>query len=281
MGEMTHQDIDKQEIVEGYVRNKLTPERRLAFEEHFFACDECFEKVQSTERFVTGVRYAAEAGLLARELPGTATAKAISFWAPWLKPALALSAAVSVALAGVLAWIMFYRTPQLRAELARERDQQERIRQEDQQKLDRASDELNSEIARRTELQKELADLQAGNQGEPRAQTEANAPVIMLEAERSNEAPIVVSIPSGARSLIFVNQPGPGPRFRSYRIDVDSASHKRVLAVEGLKKGADGMLTLILPASAFGNGLHFVKLYGIDRGSAELAGEYRINIRRS
>jgi len=90
MGEMTHQYIDNQEIVEGYVRNKLTPERRLAFEEHFFACDECFEKVQSAERFVTGVRYAAEAGLLAREVPRLAAGKASSFWAAWLKPALAV-----------------------------------------------------------------------------------------------------------------------------------------------------------------------------------------------
>ena len=281
MGEMTHNDIDQQEIVEGYVRHKLSPERRSAFEEHFFACDECFDKVQSAERFVTGVRYAAEAGLLAREIPGAGAAKPLAPLAGWLRPALALSAAVSVVLAGALAWVLFYRAPQLRAELARERDQQERIRQEDQQKLDRTSDELNSEIARRTEVEKQLADLQAVNQGEPRAQTEANAPVIMLEAERSNETPIVVSIPSGARSLIFVNQPGPGPRFRTYRIEVDSGSHKRILAVEGLKKGADGMLTLILPASAFGNGLHFVKLYGIDRGRAELAGEYSINIRKS
>src|SRR5215471_6735342 len=278
MGEMTHQDIDKQEIVEGYVRNKLTPERRLAFEEHFFACDECFEKVQSTERFVTGVRYAAEAGLLARELPGTATAKAISFWAPWLKPALALSAAVSVALAGVLAWIMFYRTPQLRAELARERDQQERIRQEDQQKLDRTSDELNSEFARRTELQKQLAELQALNRPGHPTQPEANTPVVMLEVERSRRAPIAAAIPAGARSLVLLNEPGPEPRFGTYRLELDSASQKRVLAVEGLKKNADGVLTVSLPASALTNGTYFVRLYGVEHGHAELSGEYRISV---
>ena len=279
MGDMTHQDIDRQEIVEGYVRNRLTAEQRLAFEEHFFACDECFDKVQMTERFVQGVQYAAEDGLLATEVPGAGAAKPTSFWTPWLRPSLALSAAVAVALAAVLAWLLLYRTPQLKAELSRERDGRERALLEEQQKLDRATEELQGEISRRTDLERQLAELQANNRP-GLAQPEANPPVVLLEAERSREAPIAVVVPAGARSLVLLNDPGPGARSGSYRLEISSTSNRHLMTVEGLKKNADGALSASLPVSTLNNGIYLVRLYAIDRGRAELAGEYRISIRK-
>lgn len=65
---MTHQEIEQREIIERYVRDQLAPEEQRAFQEHFFTCDACFEQVQMTERFIAGVRYAAETGLLGPEL---------------------------------------------------------------------------------------------------------------------------------------------------------------------------------------------------------------------
>ncbi len=59
-----HRQIEEEEIVERYARNQLAPEEREAFEEHFFTCDECFEKLQATERFIAGVRNATARGLL-------------------------------------------------------------------------------------------------------------------------------------------------------------------------------------------------------------------------
>jgi len=66
---MLHTQIINEEVIERYVRNRLTPEERLAFEEHFFACDECFAKVQETERFVAGVCDAVEQCILAKPRP--------------------------------------------------------------------------------------------------------------------------------------------------------------------------------------------------------------------
>jgi len=65
---MMHPQIEDQEIVERYVRNQLAEEERKAFEEHFFACDDCFEKLQATDRFVAGMRDAARRGLLAGDV---------------------------------------------------------------------------------------------------------------------------------------------------------------------------------------------------------------------
>src|SRR6266571_422975 len=61
---MTHQEIEHQDIIERYVRNDLSAADRGAFQEHFFACDECFEQVQLTERFIAGVNHAAATGVL-------------------------------------------------------------------------------------------------------------------------------------------------------------------------------------------------------------------------
>ena len=59
---MNHHEIEQDEIVERYVRHRLAADERLAFQEHYFACDECFAQVQTTARFVAGVRQAARAG---------------------------------------------------------------------------------------------------------------------------------------------------------------------------------------------------------------------------
>jgi len=61
---MLHTQIKNDEVIERYIRNRLSPEERRDFEEHFFACDDCFDKVQETERFVAGVRDAVERGIL-------------------------------------------------------------------------------------------------------------------------------------------------------------------------------------------------------------------------
>jgi hypothetical protein len=48
---MTHDEVEQREIVELYVRKRLSPEDRGAFQEHFFACDSCFDQIQTMERF--------------------------------------------------------------------------------------------------------------------------------------------------------------------------------------------------------------------------------------
>jgi putative zinc finger protein len=51
--------------IERYVRRELAEEERRSFEEHLLDCPECFEEVQTVERFVAGVRDAARSGSLA------------------------------------------------------------------------------------------------------------------------------------------------------------------------------------------------------------------------
>src|SRR5882724_10529508 len=71
---MTHTEIHKQikdnDIIELYVLNKLSAEKRRAFQEHFFECDQCFEQAQIAARFAAGVREASRSGALAADQMG-------------------------------------------------------------------------------------------------------------------------------------------------------------------------------------------------------------------
>src|SRR5688572_7197423 len=99
---MTHQEIQANDIIEQYARGKLTAAERLAFQEHLFECDECFEQAEVTARFVAGVRDASRTGLLPeRHQPEAAGGWFNQGWAlRWAVPALAASLLISVALIG-------------------------------------------------------------------------------------------------------------------------------------------------------------------------------------
>lgn len=166
---MLHTQIEHDEVFERYVRNRLTPDDRQAFEEHFFACDECFAKVQSMERFAAGARDAAEHGLLG-SATGAIDSRSASEWALW---AFAGSSFAAIALAVVLGWALIYRIPSLQ---------------------------------RAQEPQQRLARLQANVPMGPEPQP--NVPLVMLQSTRGEE-PMTAVLPADARQLIVWVEIGP------------------------------------------------------------------------
>jgi len=73
-----HDQPDLDEILESFVRGRLTGDEQRWLEEHLIGCGECFGKTQELERFLAGVRYAAASGQLAARPPRR------SFWIPAL-----------------------------------------------------------------------------------------------------------------------------------------------------------------------------------------------------
>src|SRR5262245_38994794 len=125
---MLHSKIENEEIVDRYVRNQLEPADRQAFEEHFFACEECFEMLQTTERFVAGMRDAANRGLLNE--PSASIAGAPGRRLGW---ALAAMTCATLVFAAITAWMYFVQTPNLRGDLDRttaELQTERRLREE-------------------------------------------------------------------------------------------------------------------------------------------------------
>jgi hypothetical protein len=242
---MLHMQIKNEEIIERYVRNRLAPEERHAFEQHFFSCDECFEMVQAMEQFVAGVRDAAQSGTLA----GTQeSARVVSRWLTW---ALAFSTCAAVALAIAVAWLTLGTLPKLRSD-------------------------LNATTAQVRSQEQILARLQEGPI--PQEMAEANVPLVMLQAERGNGMTEAV-LPPGAKRILLWAEIGP-TRFRSYRMEVYSSSGTLVESLDGLVRGPYGALVASLPADQLQAGVFRITLTGQVPTPASLVGEYRLRIRK-
>ena len=245
---MMHPQIDDEEIIERYARNQLGPEEKQAFEEHFFTCDECFEKVSATERFVAGIRDAAQRGLLAEQARGEAgTGWQLSSW--WV-PAFAATVFVLALAAG---WQYFVQIPRMRGQLSQ------------------TAAELSAEQRARATLEQQL------QQG---IRAEVNVPLVMLQATRDVQAaPTEAILPAGAAQLVLWIDVAPG-RYRSYRLEIYDAAGKSFEILQQLSPNSYGALAASLPAQRLQPGELQIKLFGDEPPPRSLLAEYRLSIRR-
>ncbi len=112
-----HKKIEQEEIVERYVMRQLSEEEEAAFEEHFFGCDECFEKVKFTEKAIAGIRAAAKEGLLEEKSRGVLRLVWDRTEQFLTQPAIAVAAAVLVLLLIYPALRGIFITPKLQHQL--------------------------------------------------------------------------------------------------------------------------------------------------------------------
>jgi hypothetical protein len=241
---MMHSDIDKADTLERYVRNKLAPDERRAFEEHFLSCDDCFEKLQATERFAAGIRDAADRGLLD---PRSQSKTANPVWFGWLFAATACIALISLGLAG---WAYFWELPRLRSEL-RETAQ---LRNDPQFQL-------------------------GTEQALPLEQAEANVPLLMLQASRATQAVTSVSVRPVDKQIVLWIEPGP-TRYHDFRVEVFSSDNRLLTSVDHLVLNRYRALAASLPTKQLPAGRFRLTLTGQAPPPAALAGEYQVEIRR-
>ena len=245
---MMHSEIDREEIIERYVLGQLAPEERQAFEEHFFACDQCFQKVQDVERFRAGVRDAASRGLLNEESDPAIKVEQTT-WFRWAFGATAFTTAV---LALITGWIQTKEIPRLR------------------QALRSTTTQLGMERQARSQLEQNIA---SANGAEP------NVPLIMLQASRAAEKPNIVALATGAKRLIVWIEIGP-TRFHSFRMEVFASGDRPILSLDHLEQSSYGALSASLPAEQLPHGDLRIILTGQNPPPASLVGEYRLKIEK-
>ena len=241
---MLHSQIENDEVIERYVRNQLASEERQEFEEHFFACEECFEKLQSAERLVAGVRDAAERRLL------TEPQAPLAIQSRWLVWAFAVSSCAAVAFVALTSWLSLSQIPKLRAEVE-QASAQLRVQQ---QLLAQLEGQINS------------ADL-----------PEANPPLVILQASRAQETANTV-IPSSAKRLVVWIEVGP-TRYRTFRMELSQQGHTLV-SINDLRRSPYGPLAAGIPTNALPSGNFSIKLTGQDPPPASLVGEYQLEVRK-
>jgi hypothetical protein len=248
---MMHPQIEDQEIIERYVRNQLEPGERKSFEEHFFACDDCFQKLQATERFIAGIRDAASRGLLKDS--ASPEARSAPRWSAWMFPTLAATSAATVALAVIAAWTLLLQIPKLRRQ------------------LDQAAADASEQREAIAALQKQVASS---------AQAEINVPLVMLQATRDVQAPPndAVLSPDAKHLALWIELPSSASG--SFLLEIGTVDGRHIQTLENLKRNTYGALVVSLPAEPLQSGVYTVRLSRQEPSPATLLAEYRLRIRR-
>src|SRR5687767_2336447 len=283
---MTHQQIQDNEVIERYVRQQLTPAERQAFQEHYFACDECFDEVQISARFIAGVREASRSGVLAAESEQRAPILPALFYPNWIRnwavPALAMSFLVAALLLGV--WAMSVRRENQR--LVQQASEQNRVAEE----LQRSEAKIRELEASGTASQEQLEALRnenlrlkeemAATARQPEKQVaqlrqpDANVPVINIyplgDTQRSGGSGEINQLrlpqPAG-KFVLLLSDFDPG--YSNYRLEIRDTTGQVVMRRAGLKPDRNGEISVLLNRRLFSAGQYRLRLYSQNNAIAE------------
>lgn len=239
-----HSQIESEEMVERYVLGQLAPEERQAFEEHFLACDACFENVKDVERLRAGIHDAVARGVLKESVKASQAA--------WWRWAFAATACTTTALAVVVGWVLTEKIPALR------------------QELHRTTAQVESERQARADLEQKFALLD---------RPEPNVPLIVLEASRAAEKPSSVTLAGGSSHLIVWIEIGQ-TRYRRFQMEIFGPDNKPVLLIDHLERSVYGALAASLPAEQLPRGVLRIRVSGLEPPPSALVAEYQLRIER-
>ncbi len=270
---MTHQEAQQGEIVERYVRHQLAPAERRAFQEHYFACEECFEQTQMTARFVAGVRQAARKGLLANSV-------AEPWWAALFRPALGFAVATALVLAVAFGWLLFKQNSARRQEVALQQSPTPTPQSTPTSPATPGATAIPTP-GERPKLQPQ-PDLLAQNRPPQTPElTPGKAPVVFLDSERdASGGGNQLTLPANAASATLRIEVEPGNSFSGFQFQVFDNSKRLVTTAHGGKASARGAVTASVPANLLQSGKYVVKCFGLRDGQRELVGEYRLQVQK-
>ncbi len=288
---MNHHEIEQQDTIERYVRHQLKPDERRGFQEHYFACDQCFAQVESTAKFIAGVQRSARVGVLAQTSQTAREVASIApWWTSWFKPAFAAAATACVLLAATLGWIVFKQIPKLQAEIAQERQAREAAEQRTGQtqqitkeELEKERQRAESEKKKREELEGQIARQQTPSPvpSPSRANTEtrANVPVVILESTRDSQSGTNFKLPAETQSLTLWVEVEAGNRYDGFQMQIFAANGRAVKTINGLKANSYGALAVSISTPQLPAGKYLVKLFGVKNQQKELVGDYDLTLR--
>jgi hypothetical protein len=276
------------DLIDGYVRDELSPRERERFEHHFLVSDRRREKLEVARALLQAkdARAASRVVDIRAPLPWW-NALFASLRLPSAALAYSFGAAAVLLLLGGL-WL-FSEVRQLRKETARlsaERDMQstqnDQLREQADEKH-RQSEEL---AAQKEQLEQQLAELknQAGTpEREPRP-APAFLTFILFPGSRGNEAPKKLMIPSGISSVRLQLNLNPGDEYPAYQVNVRTAGGAQVRTWKSLRAGSVKGARVVfvdVPANSLRASEYEVTLSGVAKGKIETLGYYYFSLSRN
>jgi hypothetical protein len=277
---MTHHEIEQQDIIERYVRHQLKPDERRAFQEHYFACDECFAAVESTAKFIAGVQRSARVGVLAEQ------AREVTSVAPWwdsfFQPIFALSALACLLLAVAIGWLVLRPTPETGGPSAQTSPTPKQLAQDNTTAtptptaVPKATPDSEDKPSR-----KDLDDKIARNETptpRPTSEPKGNVVVYLESARDSGAKASSVKISPDLATLTLRTEVEPD-RTITYEMQIFDGQGRSVKTLGGLRASASGALSASVPAKSFTAGKYRVKLLRLKNRQRELAGDFEVTLR--
>lgn len=272
---MNHHEIEQQDVIERYVRHQLKPDERRAFQEHYFACDDCFAQVESTAKFIAGVQHSARVGALAENAREVVNSAVASWWKSWFMPAFALAATACLLLA--VGWIIFKQNPQGREEAAKPKSTPEQLAGEKEQPTVTPGTTGPSPVPTVAD-RRELNDKVAQNHPPPTPSIKGVTASVMLESSRDVKGGAQLKLPENATALTLRMEVEVG-RYQSYQLQIFAAG-RAVKTLSGLKANSQGALAASVPTAQLPPGKYSVRLFGVKAQQKELVGDYDLTIRQ-
>ena len=257
---MDHATIEDQQIVERYLKGKLSPEETARFEEHYLSCQECLDRLDLAESMERGFKRAA--GQDAAELAAVQQVRQLAVVA-WLArlgrsrqmAALVMTVLVVAILPGLFA---------LRQIRERDRDlTATRAALEQERGRSAAGSPSAAEADRlRKELDASRSDLAAARQ------PQGNVPILFLDAERgaaAGEPTHRLRLPRSPGWIVLALEIDP-PHQPAYRVVLRDAGGKDIWSGTDLRLDERDALSLTLPSSLLTPGDSTLTVEGLAPG---------------
>jgi hypothetical protein len=270
---MNHQEIEQQEIIERYVRRQLPPAERRAFQEHYFDCEDCFEQVQTTARFIAGVRHAAR-----QEAPSTVVTEKVAWWAGSLRPAIGFAVAVAFILTVAFGWY-FFKFKQS-SPPSHEEARSQPLNQEPRQTASPEQPTVpQPENGKNEQPRPQNSPRSPNPEAQPDLLAQNHTPTVLLESSRdATTGGSQLMIPPNATKAILRFETEPGTRFQNFQLQLFDSMRRPIATINDVKTRANGALAASLPARLLAPGKYRVRLFGMKGEERSLVGEYDLTV---
>jgi hypothetical protein len=287
---MDHEQIDQFNLVDRYLMGRLPAEESLGFEEHLVDCPQCIVRLQTTNRFLQGLRQAAAEQALQIEYTRPRRTTRHFLQTLFHKPL--AWAAVGLFIAALAAFFVVDYTRRLRTDVeqAKSLSEQWQRRYDDERQAALAADRKRQEtesqlIEQRRVLESKLQDEQA-QRAKMAAEfsrwmrPEGGLPIFVLTSVRGRETNAAetgnkIILPRSVAMFAFSIPLEGEVSYESYRMTIIDHRHRPVWKRGGLAPDRYNSLSVGFKSGFFQPGAYSLIVEGIKKeGVRDEAGNY-------
>jgi hypothetical protein len=264
---MDHRYIQEHDIVGRYLMGKLSAEEHDQFEEHYFGCDECLDRLEVMESFRQGMQQMSPQQIAAWRMQAR---EARAHW--WDRLGRQWQIAIALAALLVVALPLTYLVAEVRRarqelELARTTSAEWQRRYEVEEQARRAWEEKAREAERALAERSTPPAQPPGGPGEPARATEPapeiNTPIIDLVAERSAGPTSNEIVLTPATKWFVVTMGLTERKYVTYRATITTSSGRLIRRLNGLRPDQHNDLAISFPGTFFEAGDYLLTLEGV------------------